>query len=93
MSREPQAVLTERDAILDALADVEPGDELTVEAASGYRDNRTVSDLDDEYIVFGERDSLCRFLHQERGTVHKPGSGMDVVLTASGVDITELVVW
>lgn len=58
--------------IVNALRAVEVGDELTVEAENGYRDNRTVTGKNGDKIVFGDpATEQARLLRPDRATVHK----------------------
>jgi hypothetical protein len=92
MSQDPPTY-TDREAIIDVLTDATVGDEFTLEADNGYKDNREVTDAEETYLTFGDVDSdQCRLLHRARGTLHEVPEDAWRGVSSSGWPITRLIV-
>lgn len=89
MTQEP---ITDRRQILEQLRAAEVGDELTIEASSGYKDNREVTSTDGDTFTFGDPIEQRRVVNVDRGTIHRITDDANRPLS-SGFKIKKLWVW
>lgn len=94
IERKEKAVYGTHDAIIDALGDLEQGDDITWWTSNGDYDQQIVSASDEKSITVGSpTGGKCQIIHRGQGTITTLPEEAQDELTAHGFKITKLVVW